>query len=76
LPDQSIGTFLITGASTGTGAAYADRLARHGHDLILVGDNGSRMTALVGFDRKQAITIPSLPDARRQDAFAAARYRI
>ena len=40
------GTALITGASTGLGAVYADRLAKRGHDLILVARNGAQMEAL------------------------------
>jgi len=40
------GTVLITGASTGLGAVYADRLARRGHNLILVARDVARMEAL------------------------------
>lgn len=43
---RSKGTVLITGASSGIGAVYADRFAGRGHDLILVARNSERLAAV------------------------------
>jgi short-subunit dehydrogenase len=45
---------LITGASTGIGAVYADRFARRGHDLVLVARDRAKLEALAERLRREA----------------------
>lgn len=46
-------TVLITGASTGIGATYADRFAKRGHNLVLVARNGARLEEVAARLRKE-----------------------
>ncbi|KPL56072.1 AraC family transcriptional regulator [Prosthecomicrobium hirschii] len=53
---------LITGASSGIGATYADRFARRGHDLVLVARDGARMEVLAARLRAETgVAIDILP---------------
>jgi len=52
---------LITGASTGIGATYAERFARRGHNLVLVARDVARMDALASRLRQETgVTIDIL----------------
>jgi short-subunit dehydrogenase len=53
---------LITGASTGIGATYAERLARRGHNLVLVARDETRMDSIAQRLRKETgVSIDVLP---------------
>lgn len=58
----SVSTVLITGASTGIGAVYADRFARRGHNLVLVARDQARLEALAARLRKETgVSVDVLP---------------
>lgn len=55
-------TVLITGASSGIGATYAERFARRGHDLVLVARDLPRLQALAErLKQETGVAIDLLP---------------
>ena len=69
---------LITGASSGIGATYADRFARRGHDLVLVARDAARMERLATRLRDAfGVTIEILSaDLTKADELAAVEARL
>ena len=58
---SSKGTALVTGASTGIGAVYADRLARRGYDLILVARNQEKLSEVAAQLKDTGRNVEALP---------------
>ncbi|MFL6681653.1 MAG: SDR family NAD(P)-dependent oxidoreductase [Burkholderiaceae bacterium] len=71
-------TVLITGASSGIGATYAERFAQRGHDLVLVARDHARLQALADRLRSQhRIAVDLLPaDLTSQTDLAAVEARL
>ena len=69
---------LITGASTGIGAVYAERFARRGHDLVLVARDKAKLEALAGRLRQENdISVDVLPaDLTQTRDLAAVEARL
>jgi uncharacterized protein len=72
------GTALVTGASSGIGAAYADHLAARGHDLILVARDAARLRAAADrLGREASVGVEVMPaDLTRPADLAAVRDRV
>ena len=64
------GTAVVTGASTGIGAIYADRLARRGYDLILIARDRAKLDNLareITDDTRRSVEVVAADLADKKD---------
>jgi uncharacterized protein len=64
MSDFSKGTAVVTGASRGIGAVYADRLAKRGYDLILVARDQARLETVSGRLTRSSPCLSTMPAPR------------
>src|SRR6266436_6798011 len=77
MSDSSKGTAVVTGASRGIGAVYADRLAKRGYDLILVARDQARLqTVSARLTRETGRSVTLLPADLNDNADLAEVERI
>lgn len=79
MPNElSYGRILITGASAGIGVVYAERLAKRGHDLLLVARNGEKLRDLArALTSRMPVSVEVLAaDLGNRAALAAVEKRL
>lgn len=75
---STAGVALVTGASSGIGAVYAERLAQRGHDLILVARDRQRLNAVaeqISTQTQRAVEVIAA-DLGRRDQLATVERRL
>ncbi|MEB2187831.1 SDR family oxidoreductase [Xanthomonas campestris pv. campestris] len=75
---NTLSTVLITGASTGIGATYAERFAQRGHNLVLVARDKTRLQALAErLQQAHGVNVDVLPaDLTERADLAAVEARL